>query len=338
MLEACSDAATQMNRYPDMGVTALQPALAERLGVPAEHVATGTGSVGVLYQLVQATCDPGDEVVYAWRSFEAYPIVGRRSPARRRCRCRSTPTRRHDLDAMAAAITDRTTVVLVCTPNNPTGPAVHQRRARRVPRPGAPATCWSSSTRPTVEFVTRPARRPTRSRLYRAAAQRRGAAHLLQGLRAGRPAGRATPSRTSRSRAALRKTAVPFGVSDDRPGGRRRVASRRTDELLERVDALVAERDRVVGGAARSRAGRVPQTEANFVWFAAGRPTRRLRGGCGRGRARRAAVRRRRACACTIGETEANDLLIDVAGRFRQGGRPLNRPGAVGTATHGASD
>ena len=64
-----------VNRYPDMFATGLVNALAERFDVPAEHIATGTGSVGVLQQVVQTTCGEGDEVVHAWRSFEAYPIV-----------------------------------------------------------------------------------------------------------------------------------------------------------------------------------------------------------------------------------------------------------------------
>ncbi|MDQ1598601.1 MAG: histidinol-phosphate aminotransferase, partial [Actinomycetota bacterium] len=63
------------NRYPDMFATGLTAAIAERFEVPASHVATGTGSVGVLQQLVQASAGEGDEVIYAWRSFEAYPIV-----------------------------------------------------------------------------------------------------------------------------------------------------------------------------------------------------------------------------------------------------------------------
>ena len=95
-----------MNRYPDMGNTALYDALAERLDVPPERLAAGTGSVAVLYHLLQAFCEPGDEVVYAWRSFEAYPIavvggrrdVGagagdrRRSPRPRRRWPRRSPT------------------------------------------------------------------------------------------------------------------------------------------------------------------------------------------------------------------------------------------------------
>src|SRR6185312_17462543 len=74
---------------------------------------------------VQAFCEPGDEVVYAWRSFEAYPIAVTAAGARN-VRVPVLPDGRHDLDAMAAAITDRTKVVMVCTPNNPTGPSVTQ--------------------------------------------------------------------------------------------------------------------------------------------------------------------------------------------------------------------
>src|SRR6476659_2557221 len=125
VLEAAQAAVAQMNRYPDMGASALYAALAERFGVPVEDMSLATGSVGLIYQLVQAFCDPGDEVVYAWRSFEAYPIAVTAAAATS-VRVPVLPDGRHDLDAMAAAITDRTKVVLVCTPNNPTGPAVTQ--------------------------------------------------------------------------------------------------------------------------------------------------------------------------------------------------------------------
>src|SRR6188472_1764005 len=74
VVEAAVRAAEQMNRYPDMGNTALYETLADKLGVGTDRLALATGSVGLIYQLVQAFCEPGDEVVYAWRSFEAYPI------------------------------------------------------------------------------------------------------------------------------------------------------------------------------------------------------------------------------------------------------------------------
>src|SRR3954447_5655909 len=134
VLEAAARAAGQMNRYPDMGNTALYEALADKLAVPTDHLALATGSVALIYQLVQGFCDPGDEVVYAWRSFEAYPIAVPAAGATS-VQVPVTADGRHDLDAMAAAVTDRTRIVLVCTPNNPTGPAVgHSELDRFVSR------------------------------------------------------------------------------------------------------------------------------------------------------------------------------------------------------------
>ena len=75
ILTAVTDAAHSLNRYPDMGCTALYAALADDLGVEPEWLAAGTGSVAVLYHLLQAFCEGDDEVVHAWRSFEAYPIA-----------------------------------------------------------------------------------------------------------------------------------------------------------------------------------------------------------------------------------------------------------------------
>ena len=60
---------------PDNGAQALIGAIADKFGVPAEHVAVGCGSVGVTQQLLEAIGEPGAEVMYAWRSFEAYPIL-----------------------------------------------------------------------------------------------------------------------------------------------------------------------------------------------------------------------------------------------------------------------
>src|SRR3954471_21142116 len=137
VLEAVARAAETLNRYPDMGSARLVEAIAARLAVPAECVVPGTGSVALLGHLVQSVCDEGDEVVYAWRSFEAYPIVTQVSGAR------PVPVplaldARHDLEAMAGAVGPRTRLVLVCSPNNPTGPAVHAQELEsfleRVPR------------------------------------------------------------------------------------------------------------------------------------------------------------------------------------------------------------
>jgi len=71
VLEAAVAAAARMNRYPDMGSSELYAALSDRFDVPVEDLAVATGSVALIYQLAQAFCEPGDEVVFAWRSFEA---------------------------------------------------------------------------------------------------------------------------------------------------------------------------------------------------------------------------------------------------------------------------
>ena len=87
----------------------------------------GCGSVGIAQQLLEAVGEPGAEVLYAWRSFEAYPYLTDLASAT----SVQVPLvdNGHDLSAMAAAITDRTRLIFVCTPNNPTGVAVQARRA-----------------------------------------------------------------------------------------------------------------------------------------------------------------------------------------------------------------
>jgi histidinol-phosphate aminotransferase len=83
----------------------------------------GAGSVALLQQFISAAAGPGDEVIYPWRSFEAYPGLVTVSGAT----SIKVPNRLdhgHDLEAMAAAVTDRTRVIIVCTPNNPTSTIV----------------------------------------------------------------------------------------------------------------------------------------------------------------------------------------------------------------------
>ena len=129
----------RVNRYPDAGTTDLYAALARTYDLPPERFAASTGSVAVLFSLLTAFCEQGDEIIYAWRSFEAYPI-GADLTGARTIRVPLRPDATHDLDAMAAAVTERTRVILVCSPNNPTGPVVTPGRARAARRRGAPTT------------------------------------------------------------------------------------------------------------------------------------------------------------------------------------------------------
>jgi len=309
VLTVVADAAMEMNRYPDLAVSRLTDALAERLGVPREHIATGTGSVGVLGQLVAATCDPGDEVIYAWRSFEAYPIVVAIAGAVS-VQVPLDANARHDLPAMAAAITGRTRLILVCSPNNPTGPAVHQVELDAF-LDTVPGDILVVIDEAYVEFVTDDpavdALATYAGRPNVAVLRTFSKAYGLAGLRVGYAVAH------ERVAEALRKTAVPFGVSS--LAQRAAVASLEVfDELQERVDALVAERERVVV-ALRHQGWHVPNTQANFVWLALGADTTAfaeaaemaglvVRTFAGEG------------ARCTIAETEANDLLLNVARDF----------------------
>ena len=197
VVEAAVAAAERMNRYPDMGNAELYAALSPELGVPVEDLALATGSVALIYQLVQAFCEPGDEVVFAWRSFEAYPIAVAASAATA-VKVPVLADGRHDLDAMAAAVTDRTRVVLVCTPNNPTGPAVTQAELdaflARVP-PHVLVVVDEAY----VEFVRMDDPVDGAGGLPRPV-ERGGHPHVLQGLRAGRLPGRVRRRARRRSR------------------------------------------------------------------------------------------------------------------------------------------
>lgn len=315
VLETAVTAAAEMNRYPDMGSAALYDALAERLDVPAENLAAGAGSVAVLYHLLQAMCSEGDEVVYAWRSFEAYPIAVGVTGA--------TPVQvplgagaRHDLDAMAEAITDRTRAVLVCSPNNPTGPVVRgaelQAFIERVP--GDVLVVVDEAYR---EFVRDPdvvdGMEFFRGRDNVCLLRTFSKAYGLAGLRVGY--GVAPQSIAD----AVRKCALPFGLSQ--VAQQAAVASlRREPALLERVDALVEERTRV-WHALREQGWDVPTTEANFVWLQLGDDTAEFAADC------EVAGVTVRAFAgegvrVTVGEAEANDVFLKVAAAWRARSAP----------------
>ena len=309
VLKVVQDAAMQMNRYPDMAVTDLTLAIAQRLGVPPEHIATGTGSVGVLGQLVAATCDPGDEVIYAWRSFEAYPIIVALAGAAS-VQVPLDEDARHDFAAMTAAITSRTRLILICTPNNPTGPVVHQDELDEF-LDKVPGDVLVVIDEAYVEFVTDD-RAPDGLATYAvrpnvAILRTFSKAYGLAGLRVGYAVAHEPVAQ------ALRKTALPFGVSTI--AQQAAIASLDVfDELQERVDALVAERQRVVTEL-RHQGWHVPETQANFVWLPLGADAEAFAAA-----ADKAGLVVRpfpgEGVRCTIAETEANDRLLRVARAF----------------------
>jgi histidinol-phosphate aminotransferase len=118
-LEAIERSAPGLNRYPDGGAYRLRAALANLHGVRFEEIAVGAGSDGLVDGFSQAALDPGDEIVCGWPSFPSYAIDARKVGAKPRL----IPLRedRYDLEAMLDAITERTKLVYICHPNNPTG-------------------------------------------------------------------------------------------------------------------------------------------------------------------------------------------------------------------------
>jgi len=256
-----ADAASHINRYPDNTAAELTAAIADRFGVPAAHVAVGCGSVGVAQQLLEAVGEPGAEVMYAWRSFEAYPYLTQLANATP-VEVPLTADYRLDLAAMAAAVTDHTRLIFVCTPNNPTGTAVGR----------AELTTFLDQIRGDClvvidEAYTQYVRDPDAADGLDLYASRPNVALLrtfskaygLAGLRVGFLIGSEPVA------AAARKTMLPFTVNSLAQAAA--IASLQAEsELLERVDQVVKERDRVRDELI-SQGWTVPPTEANFVWL-----------------------------------------------------------------------
>jgi histidinol-phosphate aminotransferase len=309
VLTAAVEAAAAMNRYPDMGCTALYAAVSERLDVPASDLAAGTGSVAVLYHLLQAFCESGDEVVYAWRSFEAYPIAVAVTGATS-VQVPLTADARHDLDAMAAAITDRTKVVVVCTPNNPTGPAVGQAELEAFVAkvPSHVVVVVDEAYREFVRIDDRTDAVDLYRRYPNVVAMRTFAkAYGLAGFRVGYVVA-AEPIAQ-----AVRACALPFGVSSVAQAAA--VASLSLEaELLERVEGIVAERGRVVA-ALRDQGFDVPDAQGNFVWLGLGDRTLEFAAA-----AEQAGVMVRpfagEGARVSVGEPAGNDVLLGVTAAF----------------------
>ena len=309
VVEAATDAAAVMNRYPDLGSTALYDALSARLGVPVTDLAAATGSVALVYQLLAAFCDPGDEVVYAWRSFEAYPIAVTTAGATS-VQVPLTAEGRHDLDAMAAAITPRTKVVMVCTPNNPTGPSVTQAELTAF-LARVPSHVVVVVDEAYLEFVRMDDavdgiathRAHPNVVLFRTFSK----AYGLAGFRVGYAVAAAPVA------AALRAVSLPFGVSHVAQAAA--IASLAAEDLLlERVEALTVERARVVASLAQA-GWHVPEPQGNFVWLSLAERTADFAAACD---AAGIVVRpfAGEGCRVSIGEAEGNDRLLEVARSF----------------------
>ena len=306
VVEAIADAAANFHRYPDMGVVALREALAERYGVDPDRVGTGCGSVALAEHLARATCLPGDEVVYAWRSFEAYPIITATTGATS-VRVPNTPGHAHDLPAMAAAVTDRTRLVLVCTPNNPTGTALRRAELDAF-LDAVPDDVLVVLDEAYREFVTDPdvpdGLATYRDRPNVAVLRTLSKAWGLAGLRIGFLV--AAPSVA----AAVRKVVTPFSTSAAAQAAAL-AALRASEEMRRRAALVVAERERVLA-AVRKLQPDVPESQANFVWLPLGDRSAEFAAACERSRVIVRAFQGD-GVRVTIGTPQENDAFLAAA-------------------------
>ncbi|MCG5432939.1 pyridoxal phosphate-dependent aminotransferase [Mycobacterium sp. MYCO198283] len=260
---AVADALQTINRYPDNGCLELRETLAKHLADGAftpEHISVGCGSVSLCQQLIQITASVGDEVVFGWRSFEVYPLqvrVAGATPVQ-------VPLRDHtfDLDAMLAAVTDRTRLIFVCNPNNPTSTVVDPDALRRFVA-AVPSHIVIAIDEAYVEYI-RDGLLPDSLGLARdhdnvVVLRTFSKAYGLAGLRVGYAV--ADPEIVT----ALGKVYVPFTVTSVSQAAA--IASLyAAEELLARTDAVVAERARV-SAALREAGYPLPRSQANFVWL-----------------------------------------------------------------------
>lgn len=261
-------ASAGVNRYPDASGLELRGQLAARFGVRVEEVHLGAGSVSILAQLIQAAAGVGDEVLYAWRSFEAYPglvaVTGATSVT-----VANSADERHDLPGLIAAVTDRTRVIIVCSPNNPTGSIVTKAEFAQF-MDQVPSDILVILDEAYVEFVTDPTAVNGQQLAGRypnlVIARTFSKAYGLAGLRIGYAVG------PEYILDAARTTALPLSVTE--PAQRAALVSLQYEKvLLERVARLSVLRDEVWRSLV-DQGWTVPRPHGNFVWLATGDATK----------------------------------------------------------------
>ncbi|OJF16131.1 histidinol-phosphate transaminase [Couchioplanes caeruleus] len=304
--EAVAAAVTQSHRYPDMGVVQLRDRLADRYGVSPDRIVTGCGSVALAEHLAKATCLPGDEIVYSWRSFEAYPIISAGVGATS-VRVPNTAGHGHDLPAMADAITDRTRLVIVCNPNNPTGTSVRRAELDRFldTVPDDVLVVLDEAYREFVTDDTIPdgleayGDRPNVV-VLRTMSKAWGLAGLRIGFLVAQPD----------VAVAIRKVLTPFSTSLVAQAAAL-AALDAEDEVRRRCGLVIAERERVTE-ALRKLLPDVPSSQSNFVWLPLGDQAAAFGAAC---ESRGVIVRpfQGDGVRVTIGTPEENDAFLAAA-------------------------
>ena len=258
---AMAESLETINRYPDMGALELRTAIAGHLGLAPEQVAVGTGSSALCQQLVNIVARPGDDVVFPWRSFEAYPIFARVAGANP-VAVPLTADHRVDLEGLLAAVSGNTKLIFVCNPNNPTATTITKEEWKDF-MSKVPADVLVGLDEAYFEYNlsgTSPIATEEISAYPNVVGLRTfSKAYGLAGARIGYAFG---PEEIIE---ALNKVAVPFSVSSIAQTGA--LASlEMQDELDKRVRTTAEQRERLHGALAPLGS---PESQTNFVWIPA---------------------------------------------------------------------
>lgn len=261
---AAIESVREVNRYPDGSAAELTAKIADVTGLVPEQITIGPGSIAILQQILIAVCEPGDEVIFPWRSFEGYPTVATLAGATA-VTVPLLPDFSHDLEAMAAAVTDRTRAIFLCTPNNPTGNVLTTEQVEWF-LASVPSDVVVVIDEAYLDFVRDDSAVDGLTLLHDhpnvVSARTFSKAHGLAGLRVGYALGH--PAVIGLIAGAGLPMAVPNLAQ------RAAIASLDADdEVRERVDHLVSVRNRITAGLL-DQGWQIPPAQGNFVWFPTG--------------------------------------------------------------------
>lgn len=312
--------ATDLNRYADASMIPLRDELAKRFSVGRDEVHVASGSVAILYQLVHAAAGPGEEYIHAWPSFEAYPSLGLASGAVS-VGVGLRPDQSHNLEAMADAITERTRLIMLCSPNNPTGTAIGRAEfdAFMARVPSDILVILDEAYR---EFITEDDAVFGEEVLHQypqlVLLRTFSKAYGLAGLRIGYAIGNAAILNAARA------TSIPLSVTRMAHDGA--LASLDAEEeLFERITDIANRRDALAADL-RKLGFSVPSAQGNFVWLQLGEHAAALATFF----AQEGLVTRAfpgHGVRISIGEQESIPRVIDLASRFMDGHPQLREEG-----------
>lgn len=308
VVRAICDAASRAHIYPSMTAAGLVSDLSKRLEVSPDEIVAGGGSIAVIQQTLLAYAGPGDEVIIAWRSYEAYPILIGVAGATS-VRVPLNKAGGHDLTGMLNAITPRTKVIIVCTPNNPTGVEVPHEELVSFLDQVPPhilvildEAYWEFRNERANDGVALNRTRPNVV-TFRTFSK----AYALAGLRVGFLVAHADIAST------VRTASVPFGVNSIAEAAAR-TALADTNHIAAIAESVNFGRKHL--SEALSAIGvKTYQSGGNFLWATVGSDARQLEAACN---AEGVSVRafEGEGLRVTVGNRDAEDAVIRAFTRF----------------------